>query len=400
MTLARTALVIGGGIAGPVTAMALHRAGVEATVFEAHDEPADGVGGMLGLAPNGLAALDVIGVRQEVGAAGRPMPSMIMRSWTGKQLAEFGDPAGPPAMHTIWRRDLHAVLHRQATGRGIRTEFGKRLSRLENTGNSVTAYFADGTSASADVLIGADGIRSTVRNLLDTSAPHPRYTGLIAFGGRVKPGADLGVPSTCGSLHMVYGKQAVFAYGVYDDGDAGWFANVPAKQAISRREAQQVGAAEWLRRLATVFAGDRSPAVRLLEATDPNEMVIVGALEDLPAVPTWHNGRVALVGDAAHATSPSSGQGASIAIESGVQLARCLRDLPVEQAFDAYERLRRDRVERIIAAGANINRKKAPGPLARALRDMFLPTMLKLVVKPEKMAWQLDYRIDWDSPVS
>jgi 2-polyprenyl-6-methoxyphenol hydroxylase-like FAD-dependent oxidoreductase len=400
MTLVRTALVIGGGIAGPVTAMALHKAGIDAVVYEAHDGPADGIGGMLGLAPNGLAALAVIGVEQQVLAAGEPVPSMIMRSWTGRKLAEFGDPAGPPALHTVWRTDLFDVLHREATSRGIKFEFGKRLISLDDNGDSVTAHFTDGTSATADILIGADGIRSTVRNLIDPAAPHPRYTGLIAFGGRPKPGTDVGLPSTCGSLHMVYGKQAVFAYGVFDNGGAGWFANVPSKQPVPRQEAEQIGALEWLRRLASVFAEDRSHALRLLEATDPNELVIVGSLEDLPSVPTWHRGRVVLAGDSAHATSPSSGQGGSIAIESAVQLARCLRDLPVPAAFPAYERLRRERVERIIAAGANINKKKAPGPVARVLRDLFLPTMLKLIVKPGKMAWQLDYRIDWDEPVA
>jgi 2-polyprenyl-6-methoxyphenol hydroxylase-like FAD-dependent oxidoreductase len=400
MTLVRTALVIGGGIAGPVTAMALHRAGIEAGVYEGHDGLAAGIGGMLGLAPNGLAALSIVGIEQQVRAAAEPVPSMVMRSWTGKKLAEFGDPAGPPVLHTVWRADLTELLYQEAVSRGIKFEFGKRLARLEETGDSVTAHFTDGTSAHADVLIGADGIRSTVRNLIDPAAPRPRHTGLIAFGGRPKPGTDTGLPSTCGSLHMVYGKQAVFAYGVHDNGDAGWFANVPSKHPMSRQEAEQVGASEWLRRLASVFAEDRCPALRLLEATDPNEMVIVGALEDLPSVPTWHSGRVVLAGDSAHATSPSSGQGASIAIESGIQLARCLRDLPLPEAFGAYEHLRRDRVERIIAAGANINKKKAPGPVARVLRDLLLPTMLKLIVKPDRMAWQSGYRIDWDEPAS
>ena len=107
-----------------------------------------------------------------------------------------------------------------------------------------------------------------------------------------------------------------------------------------------------------------------------------------------------LVGDAAHAPSASSGQGASMAAESAVQLARCLRDLPHERAFAAYERLRRDRVERIIAAGARSNQDKAAGPVARVLRDLFLPATMKLLAKPEKMAWQFDYRIDWDAPIA
>jgi 2-polyprenyl-6-methoxyphenol hydroxylase-like FAD-dependent oxidoreductase len=399
MTRVSTALVIGGGIAGPVTAMALHKAGIEAKVFEACDRPADGVGGMLGLAPNGLAALDVIGLGEDVRAIGQPVPSMVMRSWTGKKLAEFGGDDSAPVMHTIWRTDLHNLLHKQAASRGIEIELGKRLDRLDSSQSGVNAHFTDGTSAHADVLIGADGIRSTVRNLIDPAAPSPRYTGLLGFGGRPAPGMNVGLPSTQGSLHMIYGKQAIFAYGVYDNGDTGWFANLPHEQSMPRRQAQQIGAEQWLRRLAEVFADDRGPAVRILEASDPNEMVIVGSLEDLPSVPTWHTGRVVLVGDAAHATSPSSGQGASVSIESGVQLARCLRDLPAPEAFSAYERLRRGRVERIIAAGADINRKKAPGPAARMLRDLFLPTMLKLVARPGRMAWQYEYRIDWTEPV-
>jgi 2-polyprenyl-6-methoxyphenol hydroxylase-like FAD-dependent oxidoreductase len=90
----------------------------------------------------------------------------------------------------------------------------------------------------------------------------------------------------------------------------------------------------------------------------------------------------------------------SIAAESAVQLARCLRDLPtVPAAFAGYERLRRDRVERIIAAGKRTSSEKAAGPVARVLRDAFLPVTMKLLAKPEKMAWQNDYRIDWAAPV-
>src|SRR5262249_16164571 len=128
-------------------------------------------------------------------------------------------------------------------------------------------------------------------------------------------------------------------------------------------------------------------------------LLVVGPMEDIPTVPTWSNGRMVLIGDAAHATSPSSGQGASLAIESAVQLARCLRDLPYGQAFAAYEQLPRARVEKIIAMAARTNSDKAAGPVARVLRDLLLPVAMKLLAKPEKMAWQYDHRIDWDAPV-
>lgn len=400
MTNVRTALVIGGGIAGPVTAMALHKAGIEATVYEAHDRPANGVGGVIGLAPNGLSALGVLELNDAVRQVSEPMQSMVMRSWTGKRLAEFGDSCGPPMLHTVWRTDLYGVLYAEAVHRGVKVEFGKRLVRLDDKEDGVTAYFSDGTSATGDILIGADGIRSAVRPLIDRAAPSPRYTGLLGFGGRPTPGTTVDLPSTRGSLEMFYGKRAVFAYGVYDDGSAGWFVNLPSAKPITGQEARDIGAAEWTRRLAEVFASDRSPAVELITASDPGEMVIVGALEDLPRVPVWSRGRVVLVGDAAHATSPSSGQGASIAIESGIQLARCLRDSPThKEAFGTYKELRQSRVERIIAAGAKVNTKKAPGPVGRALRDVFLPIAMRMLVKPERMAWQINYSIDWNETV-
>jgi 2-polyprenyl-6-methoxyphenol hydroxylase-like FAD-dependent oxidoreductase len=282
----------------------------------------------------------------------------------------------------VWRADLYRGLYDEAARRGVRIEHGKRLVRLRDTGDGVTAYFEDGSQAQGDILIGADGIRSTVRTLIDTNAPKPRYTGLLGMGGRAAD-LDLKLPSTHGSMHMVFGKRAFFAYQVADDGRVGWFAN-----------------REWLRVMADTFADDRTPAVDILRSIDPASLVVVGALEDLPTVPTWSKGRTVLVGDSAHATSPSSGQGASQAVESSIQLTRCLRDLPVDQAFAAYEDLRRGRVERIIAAGARSNSDKAAGPVARIFRDLLMPVAMKMLAKPEKMAWQNDYRIDWNAPVS
>lgn len=401
MTAVRTALVIGGGIAGPVAALALRKAGIDAVVHERYERTADAIGGMLGVAANGLAALATVDAGDIVPAIGEPVASMVMESWTGKRLAEFGDPrGGTPVFHAVWRADLYRALHDRAAARGIRIEHGKRLVDLRDDGRSVAAVFADGTEASADVLIATDGIRSAVRPLIDPAAPTPRYTGLLGFGARPSLAANVGLDSTRGSMHMSFGKRAFFAYQVADDGSTGWFANLPWSEPVPLAAARAEGAAAWLARLRAAFADDRTPAAAILATVRPEELLIVGALEDLPPVPTWSRGRVVLVGDSAHATSPSSGQGVSIAAESAVQLARCLRDLPtVPAAFADYERLRRDRVERIIAAGKRTSSEKAAGPVARVLRDALLPVTTKLLAKPEKMAWQNDYRIDWAAPV-
>ena len=172
--MTRTALVIGGGIACPVTAMALQKAGFEATVYEAHPERTDGAGGGFTLAPNGLAALDVLGLGDLVRPAGRDVAAYVLQDWKGRPLAEFGNPPGVAPMQ-FYRRDLYRALHEEAARRGIRVEYGKRLTDVREETGAITAVFGDGTSATADLLVGADGIRSRVRELIDPQAPAPQY---------------------------------------------------------------------------------------------------------------------------------------------------------------------------------------------------------------------------------
>jgi FAD-dependent urate hydroxylase len=395
MTHTHTAAVIGGGIAGPVAAIALQQAGIQATVFEAYATAADGVGGMLGLAPNGLDALDAVRLGEPVRRIAEPVPAMVIQSWNGKRLAEFAGASGEPILHVLWRGDLYRALYDEARRRGVRVESGRRLIRIDDGPDGVTARFADGSTAQADILIGADGVRSTVRSLIDPAAPAPRYTGLLGFGGWA---TGAGVPATNGNYHMVFGKRAFFGYQVLDDGRTGWFANLPHPQPLTLAQAREAGAEHWLRILGQAFAADRTPAPAIVGATDPDGLTVVGGLEIMAAAPVWSRGRTALVGDAAHVPSPSSGQGASMAIESAVELARCLRDLPYDEAFGAYEDLRRDRVTRIIKLAARTNSHKAAGPGGRRIRDLVMPLAMKLA-KPEKTAWQYDHHIDWDSPV-
>lgn len=391
----RTALVIGGGIAGPVAAMALRKAGIRATVHEAYSTSADGVGGGLSIAANGLNALSVIGADEPVLRIGEPMPGMVIQSGTGKVLGEFAALPGQRPAQFVWRADLYRALYDEASARGIAIEHGRRLVALTDGPDAVTAHFADGTEATADILIGADGLRSTVRGLIDPNAPAPRYTGLASFAAEL---ADTGLPSTDGKMHMVFGKRAFLGYLSRPDGTGGWFVNLPRKDPMTLAEHRATAPEEWLRILRETFADDPIPAAGMIARTDPDRLLIVGPMEDIPSVPIWSKGRVVLIGDAAHPTSPSSGQGASLAIESAVELARCLRTLPHGEAFAAYEDLRRARAERIIRLGARTNRDKAAGPVGRVIRDAVMPVLMKMM-KPEKMAWQFDYRIDWAQSV-
>lgn len=388
------ALIIGGGITGPVAALALRRAGIESEIFEAYEHSADNVGGWLMIAPNGIAALDVIGLAGDLRAIGRPNRRMVMADGNGKRFAAFEelDEANPSRL--ILRPELLRLLNEHADAAGIKIHYGKRLVDATETADGVTAHFADGSTATGDILIGADGVRSRVRTLVDPDAPGPQYTGLLGFGGYV-PGNNFGLEQD--DFHFAQGKRGFLGYGLTPEGDTGWFTNVPSAEPIYGDEARSIGAEEWLRRMRELY-GDDYPAHDMLAAATPDNMVVLGAMYILPSVPRWHSDRIVLAGDAVHVPSNSSGQGASLSIESAVELARCLRDLPVPQAFEVYEQLRRTRVEKVAAYGQKVNQDKVNGTVARAVTSLVAPIAMKLFMKPEKMfGWLHRYRIDWDA---
>lgn len=402
MTAVRTAAVVGGGIAGLVTAIALRRAGIEATVYEAHADAAHGVGKLLLMAPNGMAALRCIDADQQVAQTGPAILRTVVENNTGRKLGSFVDLPGLPNSRMFNRADLYQGLLELADERGVSVEYGKRVESLDDGPDGVSAHFADGTSRAADILIGADGIRSTVRTLLDENAPVPRYVGLLGFGSSVPRD---GLRSTNGAIHYALGTRASFAYHVGDPGDpeerTGWFAGLPFAEPLSAAEVDAVPGEVWLRRLKELFDDDRIPALEMLDRIDGADLVNIGKLEEMPRVPVWHRGRAVLVGDSAHAMSPSTGQGGSLAIEGAIQLARCLRDLPtVDDAFRAYEELRRDRVEKVVAGSAVVTGAQATGRIGRLLRDLLAPIAMRSHKGRERsVGWIHRYAIDWDSRV-
>ena len=396
----RRALIVGGGIAGPVAAMALRRAGVEVVVYEAHPDGADDLGAFLTLASNGLDALRAVDAQRLVLAEGFPTPRMEIQSGTGKRLGEVPNGGTLPdgtVSQTLKRADLHRALRDEAVRRGVRVEYGKRLVGAAGTQDGgVEARFEDGTAAEGDLLIGADGVRSRTRRIIDPTAPGARYVPVLNIGGYAR-GVRVGAEP--GTFRMVFGKRAFFGYAIHPSGEVWWFANPPRPDEPSRAELAAISTEVWKETLTDLFAGDATPAVDIVRAT-PGRLA-GWATYDLPSVPTWHRGAMIVIGDAAHATAPSSGQGASMAIEDAVVLARCLRDLPeTRRAFAAYERLRRRRVERVVAHGARTSNSKAAGPVGRVLRDLMLPVILKRVASGGSLAWMHDHHIDWDEKVA
>lgn len=388
----RTALVIGGGIAGHTTAMALQKAGIDATVYEAYPSPVEALGGPIALAANGVAGLQVIGAESAVLDHSYPISRQVTQ--IGAKTIRMPGLADVPAMRLILRQELYVALQSLAASRVVETRFGKRLVDARDDGASVTARFADGTEATADLLIGADGVHSTARRLIDPGAPSPHYTGLVSVDGWSS--VEVGEPEV---MSFTFGANAYYLYWRHPHGGTVYGVNLPRAEPMSVRDARAIAPERWKETLLEAYGAD-DPGGELIRTTPLERLNATGALYIMPAVPRWWSGRRVIVGDAAHAPSNSSGQGASLAIESAIELAKCLRDAgDPATALAAYEARRRPRVEGIARRANRINQTKAPGRLGRAMAAALMPMIMKAAMNPEKVFGpELRYRIDWDAP--
>jgi 2-polyprenyl-6-methoxyphenol hydroxylase-like FAD-dependent oxidoreductase len=185
---------------------------------------------------------------------------------------------------------------------------------------------------------------------------------------------------------------------MHPNGDVWWFANPPRREEPDPAALAAVPAEKWRAQLRHLFLDDDVPALAAIDHTD--QISTGWVTYDMPSVPIWHQGRVVLVGDAAHAVSPSAGQGASLAIEDAVVLGTCLRDASdAGAAFRAYEAARRPRVERIVAQGRRNGSGKTAGPVARVFRDATMPVAMKAMFRNgrDPFRWIWDHHINWDT---
>jgi 2-polyprenyl-6-methoxyphenol hydroxylase-like FAD-dependent oxidoreductase len=368
-------LIAGAGIAGPATAIALHKAGIAAVLYEAYRHNAPDTGAFVTIAANGQDALHAIDAHGPVLDASFPASRMRIFDPAGNQAAEIPLGTNHPGPRTITRSRLASVLRQQAAACGVPVEYGKRLTAAADTNTGVRVYFADGTHADGDVLLGADGIHSPVRTAIDRAAPEPRYTGLMIACGY----ADAAATTDVGCYDMIHGSRAFLGHTAGPDGRDWWFARVPGLELTSRDLAMPH--AYWRDRLAGEFAADSTPAAALIRATE--HRITVTSAYDIPSLPTWHNDTMTVIGDAAHAASPSTAQGASMALEDAAVLAKCLRDTTaIAEALALFEKLRRDRVERIVRSGTSAENPMPPS----------LPPGPR---RGSPAEWLLGHHIDW-----
>jgi len=342
-----TVAVIGAGMGGLAVAAALARegarAGVNVTVYERAPVLGE-LGAGITMSPNSVRVLDWLGV--DVAAIGYMPDVQWTQHWqTGAILmerprgADFAAKHGGAGYYHVHRADLHAALVAalEAAAPGA-LRLGADLVDVTETG---AMRFADGSTAQADVVVGADGVKSSVRAAL-FSADGPQFTGQVAWRGLVPvealpedmrglpPGIHIG-PQRLFMRYPVRGGALVnYAAFVEMEGweDEGWTIPSTAEELLGH------------------FAG-WDPLVGAIIAATPAHLIFKWALHAREPLERWRRGRVTLLGDAAHAMLPFMGQGAASALEDGAILARCLMAFGADEALDRYEALRRPKANMV-----------------------------------------------------
>ncbi len=393
-------LIVGGGIAGPALALFLHRAGIQSSVFEAYPEHV-GVGGGLALAPNGMRVLHSLGLADQLGDRGSRIAQYWFRNDRGRTLARYTNASteryGQP-MLGMARATLAELLAGALRRAGVPTLYEKRLSGIQQDAGGVTAHFADGSSASGDLLIGADGVRSATRKLALADAVEPMYTGFVGVGGFV-PERQLAWQSEADRLAMTFtfGARGFFGLSAGGSGQTMWWSNLPRNEPLTRGEMLESPTDHVRGELLARFGSYHAPVPELIRQSPD---IIQLNIFDIPSLPTWHAGRVLVIGDAAHAVSPNAGQGAALALEDAMYLGMLLGDAhgaarDAQAVFAAFEAARKPRVERIVAEGRRRGLdKQFVGPVQARVREVMLRVMLNLF-GPNADDWIYRYRIDW-----
>ena len=378
--------ICGAGIAGLVLAIRLAAKGSRPIVFEARSEEATGSEGVfLTLAPNGTNGLRAVGCLEAVKANGINTTGIEILNSKGKRLAladqsDHERAFGAPSI-TIRRGRLAEILIARARSAGVDIRFNMRMTGVVTSTNGIRLRLGDGTSHDADILVAADGLRSSVREMVFPEYPRPQFTGLIGTGGIT----EAEIPDTAGLMRMTFGNNAFFGYLKEAGQPVHWFDSYAAEETEIEKLTDPFG---YARRIRALHANDPHPNPEILDRVDSIERGY--PIYDMPTLPCWHKGPVVLIGDAAHAVGPHAGQGASMAIEDALVLAACLEVEPDHTAaFRRYESLRRDRIKKVVKMTArNSSQKRANGRLGLLIRDLILPLLIPLGIRTGRKFFQ------------
>lgn len=369
--MGQTAVVVGAGIGGLAAAVGLRRIGWEVTVLDRAPVLAD-AGAGISLAANGVRALDVLGVGAAVRTAGRGQYTGGTRTPSGSWLARMDGAALERALGSpivgIPRAGLHRLLRCALAPGTLRTgvTVTEAVPLPDGRARVTLAEGAESGSGpswvEADLVVAADGIGSRLRGALFPGHPGPAYSGSTVLRAVTDHPLDLRT-----DFEITWGRGAEFGHIAFADGRAEWHAVLNAPAGLRHPDPLAV-----LRRR---FAGWHEPIPALLAATRPETVLHHDIAELVTPLPSYVSGRVALLGDAAHAMTPNLGQGACQALEDAVVLAAELDGAAdVDAALARYDATRRPRATAVAAAARQAGRmgQRLTHPLAVPLRNTLL----------------------------
>ncbi|MCA0043612.1 FAD-dependent monooxygenase [Celeribacter litoreus] len=375
--------ILGAGVAGLAVARALALRGAKVTVYEQAPEIRE-VGAGLQISPNGVRVLAGLGL-DPVSRAVRSKGVRLMDGYMGREVLYLDLAAYRPnddflLMH---RADLIDLLHQGARDVDVDIRLHHKVEDIDGDEDGVTLNFEGGATARHGIVLGADGLHSKLRPMLNGPAK-PFFTGQTAWRATVPA---LGGEPEVAMVHMAAGRHVV-SYPLR----GGEIINIVAVEERS----------DWIEE-GWFHEGDPEELRRNFSNFCPGITALLGRVEQVsrwglfrhPVAVRWHSDRTALLGDAAHPTLPFLAQGAVMALEDAWVLADCLGKLPLDQALPAYQMCRRPRVTRVIeAANANARNYHLSGP-KRFLGHTALRLAGQLAPKQavEKFAWLYDYDV-------
>ena len=347
MTAVKKVLIVGGGIAGLCTAIGLGGTGIAVDIVELNPKwDVYGVG-IIQLA-NALRALGTLGLAKRAVAEGYPMSGLHMFAPNGHPIAQIPQPqiAGPdfPAQNGITRTRLHRILQDATRAAGASVRLGITVKAIEQTPDAAHVTFTDGSTASYDLVVAADGLRSTVRSLLFGTDMQPTYEGQMCWR------YNLPKPENVKDIWMWMGDPKVGIVPLSPETMYMFITDASSGNVIPK--IPEANLAQEMRQRLSAYPG---LIAELREQITDSSKVVLRPFETILMPAPWHRGRVVLVGDSAHAMTAHIAQGAAMAIEDAVVLTEEIKQqADLETVFANYNRRRVERVSAIVGLSRQI----------------------------------------------